>query len=168
VKNFNGESRPLGRMDAESWIEIYGDVPKSDHFATEADKHEAAMSLNRPMAVPGPYNRSIRGRAAKRWRDKMEQGRVPNTARNFNLSKTVPLVNMPVATQSHIERYVQRALAAGYSVTELKQNPETGVWYVKLCRDDICTYQVIMGPSGTMSGGTRRRRNRRRGTKRRR
>ena len=166
TKPWNGRRTPFGRMSYEDWEEKYGEGSlKTDHFTTEDDRRAALQSPNRPRAVPGPYDDFMRGMAVKKWRDALNEGIMLNTTANYVLSSSVPVKNIRPAMQKHFDRFVNRARAAGYEVKEIKKDPVTKVWYAEICRDDICTNQIIMGPTLGMSGGTRRKRGRR-GTRR--
>jgi hypothetical protein len=157
TKNWNGRRKRISPMNHASWLEIYGDVPKSDHFLTDDEHYEASISPNRPKTLPGPYEPSAKYRAIQSWRNKMAQGIEPNTPKNYDLSTAGPGKKTSAAITSHLERYAERVKKAGYELHELKQNQQTGVWYAKICREGLCTYQVVIGPSGTMSGGKTRR-----------
>jgi len=154
-------------MSEEDWEEKYGETKKTDHFTTEADRREAMASANNRASVPpGAYHPNMRRAAVKKWTNLQEMGMTPYTPYDYSLPIDVPNANRKRVIHKHLKSFVKRAEEAGYEVKEVAKDPVTKVVYAKICMDDICTYQVIMGPRGTMSGGTRRKRRRSRGTRR--
>jgi len=157
-------------MGDEEWVEKYGMGSfKTNHFTTDENRRAARASAeNRAGVPPGPYHPSMTRAAVKKWMNLQEMGVTPDTTYDYEMLRAAPVANTKAIIHRHLKNFVKRAEEAGYEVKEVAKNPETKVWYAKICMDDICTYQVIMGPRGTMSGGTRRRRARRgrRGTRR--
>ena len=168
VKPWNGRRRPFERMGREEWVEKYGETPKTDHFTTDENRYAARASAENMTSVPpGPYHPVMKRAALKKWMNLQEMGMTPDTAYDYDMISAAPVANIKEIIHRHLKQFVKRAEEAGYEVKEVSKNPETKVLYAKICKDGVCTYQVIKGPHGTMSGGTRKRaRGRRRGTRR--